>query len=81
MTNIITEEHLRHMRQSNRPAPQLVPTADQLDAYNLALRLSHQKSGVQYQTGPRFGQQTADQTMSGRHGIHKYMAEQAKIRF
>lgn len=68
------------MKKSNHPALQLAPTADQLDAYNLALRMRHQKSGVQYQTGPRFGQQTADRTTNGHHGIRKYMAEQAKTR-
>lgn len=47
------------MKRSNRPALQLAPTADQFDAYNTGLSVRNRVLGLQYQTGPRRGQQLA----------------------
>lgn len=40
----------------NRPAPL---TADQLMTYNTRLAAKHHRSGLDYETGPRHGQQLA----------------------
>jgi hypothetical protein len=42
--------------KSRRPAPF---TADQLLIYNTKLAVSHSRSGLDYETGPRHGQQLA----------------------
>jgi hypothetical protein len=43
-------------------------------------KLKYQAAGIQYNTGPRYGQQFADRTPSGRIGVAKYLSEQAKVK-
>lgn len=57
----------------------LAPTDLQVHDYNQELYLAHRRSGMHYQTGPRYAQQLADRTLSGKVGVAKYKTEQARV--
>ncbi len=46
----------------------------------LFIELDSRAFDLHYRTGPRYGQQVADLTPSGKIGVAKYRAEQAKVR-